>query len=61
MNITLELLIELIEYSKVKIEFQTGETEQYSFDGPKRYVTEYITVIDAAKLLKQLYILKEGT
>jgi hypothetical protein len=57
MNITLELLIELIEYSKVKIEFQTGETEQYSFDGPKRY----ITVIDAAKLLKQLYILKEGT
>ena len=59
-TITLELLIELIEYSKVKIEFQTEETIQYSFDGQRRYVTEYITVIDASKLLEQLYILKEG-
>ena len=59
-TVTLELLIELIEYSKVKIEFQTGETIQYSFDGPTRYTTERITVIDASKLLEQLYILKEG-
>jgi hypothetical protein len=55
MNITLETLIELIEYSKVKIEFQTGETIQYSFDGPNRYCTECIAVIDASKLLEQLY------
>jgi ABC-type uncharacterized transport system ATPase subunit len=59
MTTTLKLLIELIEYSKVKIEFQTGETEQYSFDGRTRYVTECITVIDASKLLEQLYNMED--
>lgn len=58
MHIDLDTLIQLIEDSKVQIEYMSDET-YLPMNCDETVITKYMDVIDASKILEQLYNMKE--